>query len=262
MNPIRLGLARAAYEITIYFRRTDEVFFTFLFPVMMLTVFAVAFSKTTWEGGISAAEYYLPAMLAAGMFISGTQALGIEVATERLDGTLKRLAGTPLTPAAYFTGKLIKVLVTGIAQAALLILVASLAFGVGLPSAPGKWIAFAWLLVLGLITSSWLGIALARIPRNRKSASAVVLPFVLILQFISGVYLPFSALPDSLRSVASVFPLKWFAQGMRSVFLPDSYAAIEQGGAWHLGQIAVVTCAWLVVGAVATRLTFRWIVKE
>ncbi len=43
---------------------------------------------------------------------------------------------------------------------------------------------------------------------------------MLLLQFISGVYINFAALPEWLQNVASVFPLKWLAQGFRSVFLP------------------------------------------
>ncbi len=38
------GLSRIRYEVTNYFRQSDSVFFTFLFPVVMLTIFSVAFS--------------------------------------------------------------------------------------------------------------------------------------------------------------------------------------------------------------------------
>ena len=62
--------------------------------------------------------------------------------------------------------------------------------------------------------------------------------------------------------MASVFPLKWFAQGMRSVFLPEEFATLEPAGAWELGLVALVGLAWLVVGLVLTRLTFRWIRKD
>ena len=44
-----------------------------------------------------------------------------------------------------------------------------------------------------------------------------------------------------------MFPLKWIAQGMRSVFLPDSFATQEVGG-WQLPQAALVLAAWTVVG--------------
>ncbi|MEO5826614.1 MAG: ABC transporter permease, partial [Gemmatimonadales bacterium] len=57
------------------------------------------------------------------------------------------------------------------------------------------------------------------------------------------------------------FPLKWLAQGMRSVFLPSTLEAAEAGADWTLTGIAVVLGIWLVAGLVAARLSFRWIRK-
>jgi len=269
VNTIALGLGHARYETKVYFRQGDTVFFTFLFPVLMFTIFSVAFSSTgdfgagpDGKGGVDAASYYLPGMMAAGLLLSGVQNLAVDIAVERGDGTLKRLGGTPLPVVSYFIGKLGQVVVTSLAQLALLLIVAHFAFGVALPAEPVKWATFAWVYLLGIATSAVLGIALSRLPRSGKSATAVIIPIVLVLQFISGVYLSFSQLPAWLQNVASVFPLKWMAQGMRSVFLPDSFAAAEQGGSWNLAGIAIVLGIWLVAGLVASRLTFRWIRKD
>ena len=65
-----------------------------------------------------------------------------------------------------------------------------------------------------------------------------------------------------MQNVASVFPLKWIAQAMRSVFLPDDFKVLEPNESWDLGWCAVVLLAWLVAGLVISRLTFRWIRKD
>jgi ABC-2 type transport system permease protein len=262
MNTLTLGLDRARYETKIYFRQGDTVFFTFLFPIVMLTIFSVAFSASGDFGGVSAAGFYLPGMIAAGILLSGVQNLAVDIAMERGDGTLKRLGGTPLPVVSYFIGKFGQVLVTSAAQLVLLMLIARFAFNVALPDDAAKWGTLVWVYLLGILTSSVLGIALSRIPRSGKSATAVIVPIVLVLQFISGVYLQFSQLPTWLQNVASIFPLKWLAQGMRSVFLPDSFRKLEAGNSWDLGWVAVVLIVWLVVGLVAARFTFRWIRKD
>jgi ABC-2 type transport system permease protein len=264
---IRLGAGRIVTEVRAYFRQGDSVFFTFLFPVVMLTIFATAFSAQSFGtdaagDDVSAATYYLPGMLAAGLLLSGLQNLAVDIAMERGDGTLKRLAGTPLPVVSYFIGKIGQVLVTGAAQAALLLLVAGLVFGVALPDTAGQWATFAWVFLLGVTTSAVLGIALSRLPRSGKSATSVILPITLVLQFISGVYLPFSQLPTWLQDIANGFPLKWMAQGMRAVFLPDTFEQVERDGLWNLEGVALATGAWLVVGLVVCRLTFRWIRKD
>ncbi|MGL4339407.1 MAG: ABC transporter permease [Rhodoglobus sp.] len=262
---LTLGLSRIGYEMKTYFRQGDAVFFSFLFPVVMLTIFAVAFSEQNFgtdNDPLSAAAFYLPGMLAAGLLLTGMQNLAIDIAGEKSDGTLKRFAGTPLPMLSYFIGKIGQVFSTGVLQAALVLFVAGVIFRVELPSDLNLWLRFAWVFALGVSTSAILGIALSGLPRSGKSAVAVIIPIALVLQFISGVYLSFSQLPEWLQNVASVFPLKWMAQGMRSVFLPESYASFEQGGTWDLAGVAIVTGLWLVVGLAATRLTFRWIRKD
>jgi len=265
MNTIALGASRIRYEVTTYFRQGDSVFFTFLFPLVMLTIFSVAFSEQSFGppgAEISAAAFYLPGMLAAGLLLSGLQNMAIDIAGEKGDGTLKRLGGTPLPVLSYFIGKIGQVFVTGILQAALLLVVARFVFQVELPTEPEAWLTFAWVFVLGVTTAAILGIALSGLPRSGKSATAVIIPIVLVLQFISGVYLGFSQLPEWLQHVASVFPLKWMAQGMRAVFLPGSFESVEPGGDWNLLGVAVVTGIWFVAGLIVTRLTFRWIRKD
>jgi len=262
MRAIALGLTRARYETRVYFRQGDTIFFTFLFPVVMLTIFSVAFSASGDFGGVSAAQYYLPGMIAAGILLSGVQNLAVDIATERGDGTLKRLGGTPLPVLSYFFGKIGQVLATSFLQIVVLLAVARLAFGVELPTEGSKWLTLVWVYLLGIMTSAVLGIALSRVPRTGKSATAVIIPIVLVLQFISGVYLQFSLLPVWLQNFASVFPLKWLAQGMRSVFLPDSFRSVEQNESWDLGAAAIVLVIWLVAGLIAARFTFRWIRKD
>jgi ABC-2 type transport system permease protein len=269
VSTLALGASRIGYETRTYFRSFDTLFFTFLFPFVMLGIFTTAFSASgnigaaaDGTGGISVGAYYLPGMLAAGMLLSGVQNLAVDIAMEKSDGTLKRLGGTPLSPFSYFIGKIGQVFVTGVLQAALLLLFARFAFGIALPTDPEKWLAFAWVFVLGVITSAFLGIALSALPRSGKSATAVVIPILLVLQFISGVYLQFNVLPEWMQNIASIFPLKWMAQGMRSVFLPDTFRTLEQNGTWDLGWVALALGIWLVVGLVLSRLTFRWIRKD
>lgn len=261
---VRLGLRRIGFELRQYFRAGDQVFFTFLFPTLMYALFATIFTGEVGEGAdrVSMATYYLPGLVAGGILLSGVQGLAIEIAAEKSDGTLKRLGGTPLSPVTYFIGKIGEVFVTAVLQIALLMTVAVLVFHAELPDDGAAWGRFAWVFALGLLTCTLLGIALSAVPRSGKTASAVVIPVVLLLQFVSGVYISFTALPEWLQNVAGLFPLKWIALGMRSVFLPDSFQAAEIDGSWNVGLTALMLVLWLAVGAVLSRLTFRWIRRD
>ena len=42
---LAVGITRIGHEVRGYFRTPDAVFFTFLFPIIMLTLFSVAFDS-------------------------------------------------------------------------------------------------------------------------------------------------------------------------------------------------------------------------
>jgi ABC-2 type transport system permease protein len=254
---LRLGYARTLLEVRQFFREMDAVIFTFAFPTIMLFIFGTVFGDEVTEG-VSFARYFVPGLLAAGLLLASFQTLAITIAIERDNGTLKRLAGSPMPPLVYFLGKIGLVLVTAVFQALVLLATAALVFGVPIPTDARSWVTLGWVSLLGLVSGSLLGVAFSSVPRSARSASAVVAPIVLVLQFISGVFFAFNDLPAWLQQVAALFPLKWTAQGMRSVFLPDSFAAQEIAGSWELGRVAVVLLAWTVVGLVLCLRTFRW----
>ena len=186
------------------------------------------------------------------------QYLAIAIATERENGMLKRLSGTPMPRMAYFAGKVVQVTVCTVAETVLLIAVGMLFYHLHLPTSPARWWTFAWVFVLGSAACSLLGIAGSSVPRSASSAMPVItLPFT-VLQFISGVYVPFTVVPAWMRVVASFFPLKWMAQGMRSVFLPEQAAALEPAGSWEHGLTALVLAVWIAAGLVLCAKTFRW----
>ncbi|MGA7689835.1 MAG: ABC transporter permease [Jiangellales bacterium] len=253
----RVGLARTRLELTAFFREKDALIWTLLYPIVLLAIFGSVFDQEI-APGVSFSQYFLAGMIATGLMLVSFQQLAIGIALERDDGTLKRLEGTPMPRAAYFIGKIGMVLVTAVAQITLLLVVAVLFFDIELPTDSSSWATFAWVSVLGITSGTLLGVAFSSIPRSGKSAAAVVTPPLLILQFISGVFFVFTQLPTWMQTVASLFPLKWMAQGMRSVFLPDYFAAEEAAGSWQLGLVALVLVAWTIGGLVLALTTFRW----
>lgn len=257
-NPLMLGLARTRIEVRQFVRERDSMVFTFAFPVILLFIFGSVFKGQNIADGVDFTQYFTAGMIASGVVLSSFQSLAIGIAIERDDGTLKRLHGTPMPPSAYFVGKIGLVLVTSLVQTAVLLVAGTLLFGLDLPTSGELWLRFAWIFVLGTAAGTVLGIAFSSVPRSSRSAGAVVSPVVIVLQFISGIFFVLNQLPTWMVTVGSVFPLRWLAQGMRSVFLPASYERAEVGGSWALPQTALVLTAWIVVGLVLCLRTFRW----
>jgi ABC-2 type transport system permease protein len=251
---------RAAVELKEFGRQREAVVFTLLFPVLLLLVFGAILNYDIGESigvEINFIQYFIAGVIAAGILGASMQNMAISIATERSDGTLKHLVGTPMPKHAYFVGKVVQVLAVTAAIVVLLLVVGVVFYDVDLPTG-SDWLTFTWVTVLGAAACTLLGIAISSLAKNGRSASATVTPIALVLQFISGVFFQFSQVPEWLQTIAALFPLKWMAQGLRSVFLPDELAALEPAGSWELGRVAAVLAVWCVAGLVLCVLTFRW----
>jgi ABC-2 type transport system permease protein len=259
MNAIRMGFGRIGIELKQFFRDRESAVFNFLLPMILLVIFGSVFGgQELGNSGITFAQYFVAGMIASGILYTSFQNLAISIPMEREDGTLKRLQGTPMPRAAYFIGKIGMVFVAYIAQVTILIAVGVIFYGIDLPTTPLAIFTFIWVSVLGLIAWTLLGIAYSVVPKQGKGAAALVSPIVLVLQFTSGVFFVFSDLPQWMQTFASLFPLKWLTQAMRSVFLPDTAAAMEVAGSFELGMTAVVLVIWIAIGAVLATVFFRW----
>jgi len=254
---LALGVARTGIEVRQFVRERDSMVFTFAFPVILLFIFGSVFSGDV-GAGVSFTQYFTAGMIASGVVLSSFQSLAIGIAVERDEGALKRLRGTPMPRSAFFLGKIGLVLVTSVVQTAILLLIGRLLFGLNLPSTIDLWVRFSWIFLLGTTAGTILGIAFSSVPRSSRSAAAVVSPVVIVLQFISGVFFIYSELPGWMQTIGALFPLKWLAQGMRSVFLPSAFQAREVTGSWQLPQTALVLAAWILVGLLVALRTFRW----
>jgi ABC-2 type transport system permease protein len=47
-------------------------------------------------------------------------------------------------------------------------------------------------------------------------------------------------------------------QGMRSVFLPDSFASQEVAKSWETGKTALILLVWLAIGIYFSVRKFKW----
>ncbi|WP_433789733.1 ABC transporter permease [Actinoplanes sp. CA-252034] len=254
-----LCAARSGVELRQFFRERTAVVFTFALPVVLLTLLGSIFDKQLAAGGVPASQMLAAGMIAAGIGSTCFVNLATSIVSDREDGTLKRLRGVPMPPIAYFAGKVVLVLVTTVVEVLLVLAVGAAFYDLPLPADPARWLTFTWVFLLGVTGCALLGTAMSSVPRSVRAAAPIVnLPF-LVLQFVSGIFIvPITVLPESLQQVGALFPLKWMAQGFRSVFLPEGAAATEAAGAWEHGRIALVLAAWCLGGLILCLTTFRW----
>jgi len=261
-SPLRIGLSRVVPELKNFCRRPEQLALTFSMPAVICILLGSIFSTKLPNSDTSTGAVIAASMLAYGILSTSFINLGISIAADRDTGALRRLRGTPATASSYFIGKILLVAVASLAEAVVLLSVGVLVFQLRLPTTLFGWFTLAWVFLLGIISCSLLGIFISNFASNAVSAAVITNGPAVALQFVSGTYVPLIVLPTWMLVFGSIFPVKWMAQGFRSVLLPSKMSAFEPAGSWEHWQIFFVLTAWSIGGLIACLAVFRWSDKK
>ena len=180
-----LFLHELKYEQRLYWRSREAAFFTFLFP-LLLYVLVSAFYTGKIDGE-PAGRVLLAGLLGYAAATTTFAGIAIFLVVRRENGVLKRLRATPLPPPVYIAALLASTLLVFALEAAAMILLARVAYHVGIPDRLGSLVAS---LLLGAAAFTALGIALTAAIRSAEGASAIVNLIVLPMAFLSGAFGP------------------------------------------------------------------------
>ncbi|HYK33647.1 MAG TPA: ABC transporter permease [Streptosporangiaceae bacterium] len=245
-NNLALMGHQVVYEQLSFWRNPQSAIFTFVFPVLFVTIIGALFGavgRSSYFGGLSALQYYVPTIGALSVLGSCYGQLAVALAFRRQNGILKRVRATPLPAWAYFSGLLAHCVLVSLVDIALIVGVGRL-YGVPLPT---QWIAIAITLVIGAACFCAIGVAVASVISNAEAAPAVAQIVLFPLMFLSGTYMPIHS--RLLNQIAGWLPVRPFNEALTG---PLS----RHGGAdWR--QLAVLA-AWGAVGAVVAIRRFRW----
>jgi ABC-2 type transport system permease protein len=176
------------------------------------------------------------------------QNLSAALARQRDVGILKRLGGTPLRIWSLVGAKVLVAAAIILAQTATMVVVNVLLFEADLGGSP-FWTLVV--LILGVVTFSTMGIALAGLCRNADVASAAGVAVALPMQFLCGTLFPLEEMPSALRYLGQMLPLTYFVDALRAAMLGGGVAA-------DLTRDWLVMLVCLVVAFLVAVKTFRW----
>lgn len=257
-SALHIGFSRVIPELKMFYRRPEQVALTFSMPAVICLLLGSIFTAKLPNSDISTGAVIAASMLAYGILSTSFINLGISIAADRDTGALRRLRGTPTTASSYFFGKIMLVGIVSLAEAVILLLVGVFVFGLRLPTDVFGWFTLTWVFILGIVSCSLLGIFVSNLASNAVSAAVITNGPAVGLQFLSGTYVPLMVLPTWMLIVGSVFPVKWMAQGFRSVLLPPQMVAFEPAGSWEHWRIFLVLTAWSIGGLIGCLTVFRW----
>jgi ABC-2 type transport system permease protein len=256
MSDIGLVFKQTGYGFKSLQRTPRAVVFSIIFPVVLLVMFNSIFTggqnaTTEFHGRkIDTSTYFTAGIIAYAVMMSAFSTLAVALTARRERGELKRLRGTPVPPWTFMLSQVLRTVLTVALMVIALLLIGRLAFNVSIPgkTAPGLVIY----LILGTATMCTLGIAITALCPTEEVASTVAPFAAVILSFVSGVFIPISALPDWLAQVGQLFPLYHLADGLQGTFFPQG------GGIGLIGSNVASLVVWGGAGLFIAVRQFKW----
>jgi ABC-2 type transport system permease protein len=252
---------QARHHDRTFWRNPLGAFFTAAFPLLLL-ILGLLFggerlivgerwvsSAPDTPDAVPFAQVLTPAMAAFAVAMAGFVHVAGATATDRADGTLKRLRATPLPPWAYLGGRTLAAVWNAVLTAGLVIGAGGLLTEMeiawrGLPAA-------LLTIVIGAVTFAALGLMLVALVRP-GSVQAIAFATLLPLAFISEIFLHGNALPSGVAAVASTFPLRHLGVAVRDALDP---AVAGAGLDW---TALAVMLGWAVAAGLVAAARFSW----
>jgi len=134
--------------------------------------------------------------------------------TER--GTMEMLLSTPVRPLEVMVGKLTPYVVVGILQAAIIMTLARLLFGVPVE---GGWAALGLGMLLFIVGSLSLGFLISTLARNQLQAMQMSFFYFLPSILLSGFLFPFRGMPMWAQWIGTALPVTHMLRVVRGSML-------------------------------------------
>jgi ABC-2 type transport system permease protein len=236
-------------EAKLFLREPVAAFFTLVFPLMMLFIFATIYgTKPPPEGGVQAAiDNLVPAFSAMIIGTNGLMAITVTMAAYRENGILRRLRTTPVNPLIVLIAQVVVVLtMTGLGML-LLIIAGKLAFHVRFE---GNAFSMLGGFVFGSLSFFGIGFILAGSMPTTRTAQAVGMVLMYPMLILSGAAWPRELMPAVMQKISAFLPLTYVVNLLNGLWVGDSWSG-------HLLDVGVLA-GMLVLGILITAKTFRW----
>ena len=231
-----------------------SVFFTVMFPVILLLIFATVFGGADGRrraAGSRRPTYYVPAIITLAVISATMQTLAMSLVIAREDGRLKRGRGTPMPAWVFIAGRVGNSIVVALLMLALLAAIGGVLYGVAIP----------WDRLPAILAHARRRRRLLLLPRHRpdrgdplpgrrradrqRAAAAALLP-------LRRLHPRRPAARAASSHFADLFPVRHFFEAFFDAYVPGAAAPAV---AWD--NLAVVAI-WGVAGLLLAIRFFRW----
>jgi ABC-type multidrug transport system permease subunit len=193
-------------------------------------------------------DFLVPGLLGMSLMGGGLWGVGFVTVDMRIRKLLKRLVATPMKKRHFLLGIMVSRLAFMVPEVILLLAFARLVFGV---IVHGSWVAVVFLILLGALTFSGVGLLVASRANTLEAVTGLMNLVMLPMWILSGIFFSSERFPEFAQPLIKLLPLTPLIDALRSIMLEGATLASQ------LGQITILTL-WAAVTFTLALWWFRW----
>lgn len=197
-------------------------------------------------------EFVAPGIMAMVVMTAVLTGLAASVSREREQGTLDGILISPISRLAIILGKATSQSIRGLAQGAIVLLLAVFLFGVTIN---GSILLVALLLLLGIFSFVGLGILVSAAAAEQETATQLLFMFQFPMLFLSGTFFPIQQMPAAMQAIAHILPLTYAIEALRKVII------LGAGPSAVANELLILTAFGVVTLTIAVPLFRKMITR-
>lgn len=206
-------------EVLLFMREPTAMFFTLLFPLMLLIFVGVVYGETVDENGLRFIDIYFPTLMAAVAANLGVMGVTINIAEARSRGVLRRYKIAPFPFSSYMMSQIVVGLFMYALSAVSILVSVSWLYGFNLQ---GSLLKFLGILALGLAVMMTLGFLIGGLNITVRTSQLIGTVLFFFMFFGSGGAIPRSQFPQWMQTITEVNPLTHLSDSLIQVYLGRS----------------------------------------
>ncbi len=189
-------------------------------------------------------SFMIPALMAMMLTLICGFLPTLNIVSEKENGTIEQMNVTPVGKFTLILSKLIPYWVAGFVVISLSMLSAFLFYGI-LPK--GSILLIYLFAIIFILCISGFGLIVSNHSGNVQQAIFIMFFFVVTMIYLSGLFTPFSNMPEWMQLIGNVSPLKYFIQSLRMVYLKGVTFYDMQHIFYPLCALAMFFNCWAVL---------------
>ncbi len=246
---IRSTLQLVKFEFRQVTRLFPTLFFSILFPLLLLMVFGEIYGNKPDEifHGFGAVDILTPSYVVNIIAVNSLVNLPLSISFYREIKVLKRYRATPIYPAQVLISQFIVYFILSAISSVILITASALTFSIRFE---GNILLFLVYFLLSSASMSALGLLISSLTDSSKGCIALSNLVYFPMLFLSGASFASELMPEKMSEISDFIPLTYCVKLLKSAWL-----GIDTGDT----LIAVLILFGITIVSIAiSNITFKW----